>query len=193
MKISLEQVDEVISRTGTTYEKAKEALENCDGDVLEAIILVESKNEADLEFDVTNKIDKLAKDFFEGLRELVNKGIVTKVVLMKDDKVILNIPIVAGAVGALMFTTASVVGVLTGLAAGCRLDIIKEDGEVIDICEITEETIGTLKDKLNTCKTKVSDIKNKKDKSEEEEFEVVEEEEVINLKLEKKEDDEEDK
>ena len=45
MEISLEQVDKVIERTGVTYKEAKEALEVTEGDVLEAIIYIETQNQ----------------------------------------------------------------------------------------------------------------------------------------------------
>ena len=161
MNISLEQVDEVISRTGTTYEKAKKALEDANGDVLEAIILIESDVEST--FQKTNKVDDLVSEFINGLKDLVNKGNVTKIQMKKDDKVIVNIPITAGALGAFFFTSAAVAGLVVGLATGCSLEIIKEDGEVIDICEITEDTLNDLKEKINNCKDKVSKKESKED------------------------------
>ena len=39
--VTLEKVDMVRERTGVSYEKAKEALEVCEGDVLEALIYIE--------------------------------------------------------------------------------------------------------------------------------------------------------
>lgn len=38
--ITLEKVDMIRERTGVSYEKAKEALEVCEGDVLEALIYI---------------------------------------------------------------------------------------------------------------------------------------------------------
>ena len=43
MEITLEKVEQVIERTGVSYAKAKEALVNAEGDVLEAIILLEEE------------------------------------------------------------------------------------------------------------------------------------------------------
>lgn len=185
MNISLELVDEVRSRTGATYEEAKRALVEKDGDVLEAIILIEEKDRVAEE---PSKLDKLGLEFVEGLKELINKGNVTKIVLYKEDKIILNIPVTAGALGAVFFTSAIAAGIIAALATGCRLDIIKEDGDVIDICEITEETINKMKSKIQDCKEKVNDIKPKKDGHKEEMFETEDDEEeeiVINLKINK--------
>ena len=43
MEISLEKVDQVKERTGSTYKEAKEALEICGGDVLEDNLYRRSK------------------------------------------------------------------------------------------------------------------------------------------------------
>ncbi len=59
----------------------------------------------------------------------------------------LDIPIVAGAVGALIFTGATAVGILAALATGCELMIVKENDDIIDIREILEDTAETVKEK----------------------------------------------
>ena len=41
MDISLENVDLIVERTGVSYAEAKEALEKANGDVVDAIILIE--------------------------------------------------------------------------------------------------------------------------------------------------------
>ena len=46
-EITLEKVDQVIERTYATYAEAKEALEACDGDVVNALIYIEKKREED--------------------------------------------------------------------------------------------------------------------------------------------------
>jgi translation elongation factor EF-Ts len=43
MSITLEKVDQVRERTGVSYQKAKEVLEQTEGDVLEAIVLLEQE------------------------------------------------------------------------------------------------------------------------------------------------------
>lgn len=41
--ITIEQIDELRKRLDVSYEEAKEALEACNGDMLEAIIYLEKK------------------------------------------------------------------------------------------------------------------------------------------------------
>ena len=57
MDITLEKVDQVRERTGVSYAEAKNALEISNGDVLNAIILLEEKSKIDNNIILTlNKI-----------------------------------------------------------------------------------------------------------------------------------------
>ena len=70
MEVTLEKIELVKDRTGVSYKEAKEALEACDGSVVDAIINIEenidtlgSKSIGDHGSDVAGKV-----------KELVNKG-----------------------------------------------------------------------------------------------------------------------
>ena len=71
-KISLENVDQVIERTGVSYSKAKEALQYSNGDVLEAIIYLENQ-ESDKN-DGFEKAGETIDEFKSWLKELIKKG-----------------------------------------------------------------------------------------------------------------------
>ena len=64
MDITLEKVEQVISRTGATYGEAKEALIASDGDVLDAIIYLENKK------DFSEKGKKFKEEAFNSFDEL---------------------------------------------------------------------------------------------------------------------------
>ena len=59
MDITLEKVDQVRERTGVSYAEAKNALEISNGDVLNAIILLEEKSKYN--FKLTNLFKMLDK------------------------------------------------------------------------------------------------------------------------------------
>jgi hypothetical protein len=146
MSVTLEKVDEVRNRTGASYADAKEALEFTGGDVLEAIVYIEqTRQDAPKKDTFTNDLSDRGSEVIEKLKELVKKGQVTRVLLQKDSKTVLDIPIVAGAVGALIFTGATAVGILAALATGCELLIVKENDDIIDIREILEDTAESVK------------------------------------------------
>ncbi|MBK5251489.1 MAG: DUF4342 domain-containing protein [Peptostreptococcaceae bacterium] len=168
MVFTIENVDEVIQRTGATYKEAKEALEAADGNVLEAVILVEEGR--------GKKSGKAAKDkgneIVDKLKELVKKGNVTRVMLKKNDRLILDIPVTAGAIGAVVFTPATIVAIIVSLATGCKIEIQKESGEIIDVNDVTEEKLEKVmemaeefgesaKEKANEVKEKAKEAKEK--------------------------------
>jgi gas vesicle protein len=64
------------------------------------------------------------------------------------------IPVNAGIVGAVFFTPAIVVAILTALATGHALKIVKDNGEIIDLKDLTEDTINTVKEKATDIKDK---------------------------------------
>ncbi len=148
MSVTLEKVDEVRNRTGASYSEAKEALEFTGGDVLEAIVYIEQMRQEPPKKDTfADDLSDRGSEIIEKLKELVKRGQVTRILLQKDGNTVLDIPIVAGAVGALIFTGATAVGILAALATGCELMIVKENDDIIDIREILEDTAETVKEK----------------------------------------------
>lgn len=154
---TLEQVDEVRERSGVSYQEAKEALEEADGDVLEAIIYLESKEKNDTK----NNFSNMSNEIIEQLKEIVRKGNVTRVYLRKDGETVMNIPITAGAVGAILFAPATIAGIVAALATGCRLEIVKDDGEVIDIQDMTEDALHNVKEKVESARDRFSKMNKK--------------------------------
>jgi translation elongation factor EF-Ts len=152
MEITLEQIDLVRERTGAGYKEAKEALEQSNGDVLEAIIQLENKS-AKTGPNFGPKIESIGNEVLETLKELIRKGNVTRFYLEKDGRTILDIPVLAGAIGVLIFTGASAVAIVAALASGCELKIVKQDGEIIDLKNVTEETFQKVKAKVEELKT----------------------------------------
>ena len=68
-EITLEKVDQVIERTYATYAEAKEALEACDGDVVNALIYIEKKREE--ESKVEEKVMEEKAESFEDIKKFL--------------------------------------------------------------------------------------------------------------------------
>lgn len=167
MDITLEKIELVRDRTGVTYKEARQALEQSNADVVEAIIKIEeninnkrSKNFANTKDDILNK-----------LREVIKKGNVSKIVFKKNEEVLLNIPVTASVVGVLLAPTAASVGIIAALITKCKVELIKNDGEVIDFNKVAEERIKDVKnmteDTIENVKEKVKDYTKKNDDDEE--------------------------
>ena len=175
MTISLEKIDEVINRTGATYQEARIALESCDGDVVEAIIFIENmkKNESKGKFSFGN-----GGEIINVLKDFIKKGNVTRITLEKNNKIIVDIPIIAGAIGALIFTPATVASILAALISGCDLKIIKEDGEIIDVKQYTEGKVGKVREKFAKDDIEEDDVNFEEEAFEEEFLDKMEDEDI---------------
>ena len=112
-KITIESIDAVYQRIpNATYSEAKEALQECDGDVVEAIILLESKKGGN----TTSKVKKTVEDVFgkdgdeikSQLKELLRKSSVIRVIVEKNGKIIMNIPLTRSS--RLSIRTTSYIG-----------------------------------------------------------------------------------
>lgn len=145
MAITLEKVDQVRERTGVSYQKAKETLEKTEGDVLEAIILIEEDKPN------MDKFAQSASDFgnevIKTLKDLLKQGNVTKIVVEKNDEIIMNLPVTVGALGAVFLTSATVVALIASLATGCEIKIHKENGEVVNVNDKAQEMMQKTKEK----------------------------------------------
>lgn len=129
MKITLEMVDQVIERTGADYQVAKDALLEVDGDVLEAIVLIESK--------ITKPEENI---MIQRLKELVDKGKISRIIVERDGINIINIPVIAGVIGGvLLSSTAIIIAITTAIISGCDLYVIDSLNNKINVKEYTKE------------------------------------------------------
>ena len=87
MEITLEKIELVKDRTGVTYAEAKQALEENDGSVVDAIIdIEETVNAGKKERSFGDKGTAL----FKKLKELVKKGNVARIQVKREEDTILN-------------------------------------------------------------------------------------------------------
>ncbi len=86
--------------------------------------------------------DRDAKSIVEKVKELVGKGNVSRVVVRRGDRELLNISvnagIIGGAVALLAAKWALLAAVLATVGFGCKVEVLKDDGQVVDI--LSEET-----------------------------------------------------
>ena len=170
--ITLEKVDAVIERTYVTYAEAKEALETCNGDVLEAIIYLEDKIKKDaneqMEKYSENKNETIA-ELKAWLKKIIEKGDVTRLKIKKDDKVLADVPVNAGiaaAVIAVIIPPILAFGIIAAVATQITIEITKADGSV----EVVNKYISKAGEEVKSKASSISEkIKNKLKKDEEKE------------------------
>jgi hypothetical protein len=142
--ITLEKIDVIRERTGVSYKEAKEVLEKHDGNLVDALIYLEENQKSWTE-NITSNINNTGDRILEALREALRKGNVTKIVIRKDGETIMNIPVTAGAVGAILSPPITAIGVTAALVSKCTIEIVKENGEIVNINEMAEKTVERVK------------------------------------------------
>jgi len=143
MEITLEKIELVKDRTGVSYKEAKEALEAAEGSVVDAIINIEES----IGEKAKGKVGESGVRIIEKIKELIKKGNVSKIVIKKDDEIVLNLPVNLGIVGTVIAPVAVVLGVVTAFGTKCVIEVIKEDGSIIDVSEMANETFEDVVEK----------------------------------------------
>ena len=167
--ITLEQVDVVRERCNVSYAQAKEALEACNGDVLEAIIYIEKnqKKENSETKDNEYTFNAISMEELKNLiKGLIEKGNVTRIKIKKDDKEILDIPVNAGiAASVIAITIPPILAavVIAAIATQITIEVTKEDGsvEVINkyVTQVANDVKNKASDLADVVKNKVNDVK----------------------------------
>jgi hypothetical protein len=129
----LKKIDMIRERMKVSYQQAKEALDQNDGDVVQTLIQLENKKGYKAkEHKLEDKVNQLS----EHMRDIIKKGNVTKVRLKKEDKVVFEVSATVGVLGlggAILIPPLAIIGVVGTVAAlinHYRLEIVYNDGKV---------------------------------------------------------------
>lgn len=144
MEITLEKIELVKDRTGVTYAEAKEALEAAEGSVVDAIIAIEETVNSGQK---GRGFGKKGEALFDSIKKLIKKGNVARIQVKRDGELVLNVPVNAGIVGAVIAPIASVIGVVAAFGFKCTIEVIKEDGTIIDVSDAVTDAMGTVAEK----------------------------------------------
>lgn len=152
-QITIEMVDQVLDRLPyATYKEAREALIKTDGNVLDAIIYIES-GQKDTGFE--NKKESIRR-FGENisqeserirgqLGDLFKKTTVVRIIVEKEGKVMLNIPLTLGVLGVAAMPVLSLLGLSAAVLSKYSVLITDEaSGESVDMGSLTPEKLEIL-------------------------------------------------
>ncbi|SFC63033.1 DUF4342 domain-containing protein [Clostridium uliginosum] len=174
-QVTLEKVDMVIERTGVSYAKAKHALEVCDGDVLEALIYIEELNieDEDINYNIYDDEESCNRslsieELKNWIKDLIQKGNITRIKIKKDDTELIDIPVNAGiaaSVIAVMIPPVLAAAVIAAIATKITIEITKKDGSVEVVNKYVSKVSNDVKDKATDIaekmKNKVNEVKAK--------------------------------
>ena len=185
-KITIEAIDQVMERVpGATYAEVREALIKSDGDVIDAIILLqenstekENKNKKTFEEVFGKDSDKIKEE----ITELLRKSNVIRIVIEKNGKIIMNIPITVGVVGVVFAPILTLIGISASVLAKYRIKIENEDeGTIVDLGEFSEEKLNIIKDMVSSATKDVKQAVDKRNKKTEDKNEVDDDDVIIDL------------
>jgi len=114
----LQKIDEIRRRTGVGYAEAKALLDQANGDLLEALVIAEQskKNHWD-------KMEVKGWELLAAIKDIIKKGNVSRIVVKRGDTVLLQMPVTAGAIGAILAPNLALIAGIACLATHCTLEI----------------------------------------------------------------------
>lgn len=158
-EITLEKIDIIRERTGVSYAEAKEALEQCNGDVVDTLIYFEQMTE-EVEDKHMNEFFTTIEEFKDWLKETIRVGNVTRIKIKKDDRTIVDVPVNAGiaaGVFAMLWPPLIAIGMLTAVVTKITVEITKNDGSVEIVNTIIKSAVNDISNKVNEVTEEVKD------------------------------------
>ncbi len=114
----LEKIDLLRNRADLSYSEAKKFLDEADGDVVQALVLIEREGKQRYE-----KIYSKGSELLERIKELIRQGNVNKIRVKTKENVVLEIPVTAGVVGAMIAPSLAIIGAVAALATNCSIEV----------------------------------------------------------------------
>lgn len=121
---NLSKIDLIRERMNVSYETAKQALESSNWDVVEALVKVEQGSKSSRE-----EFFVKGNELVDKVKELIKKGNISKIRVKQEDKVLIEIPVTAGVVGALLAPQLAIIGGVAALVSRCTVEIERMDSD----------------------------------------------------------------
>ncbi|MBP2653845.1 MAG: hypothetical protein H6Q73_1414 [Firmicutes bacterium] len=128
-EITLEKIDIIRERTGISYREAREVLTKTRGDVVEALIELESDQKSSW----TEEFSVKSGEVMDKVKELIREGNVTKIRVKHEGKVLVEIPVTLGAIGAMVLPQIAALGVLVAVFKRCTIEVVRGEAETEDV------------------------------------------------------------
>ncbi|WP_437130255.1 DUF4342 domain-containing protein [Peptostreptococcus russellii] len=160
-QITIEMVDEVMERLPyVSYRDAKDALLESDGDVLEAVIILEKSKT--FNFDglkdgikkeninsIGDKFTEETERLREQIVELLKNATSVRLIVEKSDRTILNIPLGVGVLGVAAMPIPTLLGLSAAVIANFTVRIADDNSDAeVEFGAMTPEKIEILKDMM---------------------------------------------
>ncbi|MEG0250287.1 MAG: DUF4342 domain-containing protein [Peptostreptococcus sp.] len=179
-QITIEMVDEVMERLPyVSYKDAKSALLEADGDVLDAVIILEKSKPFNLDGlkdgikkeninSIGDKFTEETERLREQIVELLKNAKSVRLIIEKSDRIILNIPLGVGVLGVAAMPIPTLLGLSAAVIANFTVRIADENSDAeVEFGAMTPEKLEILKEMLTSSleemKIILANEKNKED------------------------------
>ena len=166
-----EKVDKLRERADVSYEEAKNALDRANGDILDAMILLEREGKTRQEGNgmfSTNCIGNTdssvcdnkqtrsgnagenGRSFGDKIKELLRKSTVNYLVVERKGKKIIELPILAVILIVLFAWYAAIIAMVVSLFCDCKYSFAGEDNleAANNVCDKAEDIASQVKEKV---------------------------------------------
>jgi hypothetical protein len=111
----LHKIDVICERTGLSFADARELLETCSWDVMEALITYDQHAK-------TNVWEVRGREVVDRVKQLIRKGNVTNIRIKANGRVIMELPVTAGVVGTILAPKLAFLAGITCLLTKCSIE-----------------------------------------------------------------------
>jgi hypothetical protein len=153
MTVGLELIEMLRERAHVSYEEAKDALEKCNNDIVEALIYLEKQDKikAPPKGSCASGFGTTVKKAFKTCNE-------TRFKISKQEQNIVDLPLTIGIITTAIVPPLTVVGLLAALFTGHKIRLEKPGGEDLKI----NKTLDDISNAAAKVSEQVADAINKK-------------------------------
>lgn len=148
IKMNLEKIDQLRERANVSYEEAKEALEKCNDDMVEALIYLEKNQKIKAE---PVKKAKCGHGIGSFIKRIIHKGNSIRLTIMKGEHSVLAIPLTFAIIFTLIAPHLALVGLILALVTSHRIQLVKKDGTGMEVNRVMDQVSNA----VNTAKSKI--------------------------------------
>jgi len=125
MTATLEQIEMLRARANVTYQEAKDALEQCNCDVVEALIYLEKQDKVH-----QTKTENKSNSFGATVKKIFKACNETALVINKKDRTMVDLPMTVVIIATIIVPPLVVIALLIALFTGHRIRLERPGTEI---------------------------------------------------------------
>ncbi len=156
MTISLELIEKLRERAHVSYEEAKEALENCNCDIVDALIYLEKQHK--IKEPQKETTASASSSFLATAKKLLKACNETKFIVSKNGDTIIDLPLTIVVIVTIFLPPLTVIGLIAALFTNHKIRLEKPGCEDMKI----NKTLDDISNAASKVSEQMSEAINKK-------------------------------